>query len=202
MAIATGAIGGKSLRFGSRRLKGRIAVGGIGVCLAVALTACATQPQPLLPAVAPPPPVLPGPPAMPPETSAKPKTIKASYQGSGTAGLPTASGEPYDPNELTAASRNLPIGSTVKVTNPETGRSVKVRINDRGPFVHGRSLDLSRRAAERIGIVHKGVARVKVTRVNSDAASGESESPPSVAMPAAPVAMPPAAPAAMPAAQN
>ena len=98
----------------------------------------------------------------PPETSAKPsKTVRTSYQGSGTAGQPTASGEPYNPNDLTAASRNLPIGSTVKVTNPDTGRSVKIRINDRGPFVHGRSLDLSKRAAEKIGITHKGVARVK-----------------------------------------
>jgi peptidoglycan lytic transglycosylase len=190
------------LKLGSRRLNGRVALGGIGVCLAAALMACANQPQPPLPPVAPPPPVLTGHPAMPPETSAKPTTTKASYQSTRTAGLTTASGEPYDPNDLTAASRNLPIGSTVKVTNPETGRSVKVRINDRGPFVHGRSLDLSKRAAERIGIVHKGVARVKVTRVDSDTASDEPESPPSVAMPAAPVAMPPAAQVAMPAAQN
>ena len=190
------------MRLGSWRLNGRVALAGIGVCLAVALASCATQsPQPLLPAVAPPSPVLPAPPTMPPETSAKPKTIKASYQGARNAGLPTASGEPYDPNDLTAASRNLPIGSTVKVTNPETGRSVKVRINDRGPFVHGRSLDLSKRAAERIGIVHKGVARVKVTRVKSDEASDEPESPPPVAMPAAAVATPPAR-VAMPAAQN
>lgn len=190
------------MRLGSRRLNGRVALGGIGVCLAAALMACATQsPQPLLPAVAPPPPVLPGPAATPAETRAKPKSIKASYQSTRTAGLPTASGEPYDPNDLTAASRNLPIGSTVKVTNPETGRSVKVRINDRGPFVHGRSLDLSKRAAERIGIVHKGVARVKVTRVHSTAASDEPESPPPIAMPAAPGATPPA-PVAMPAAQN
>ena len=121
---------------------------------------------------------------MAPETRAKPKTIKASYQGTRTTGLPTASGEPYDPNDLTAASRSLPIGSTVKVTNPDTGRSVKVRINDRGPFVHGRSLDLSKRAAEKIGIVHKGVARVKVTRVDSDAASDASESAPPAALPA------------------
>jgi Lytic transglycolase len=71
---------------------------------------------------------------------------------------PLARGEPYNPKDLTAASRNLPMGSTVKVTNPETGRSVNVRINDRGPFVHGRSLDLSKDAAEKIGITHKGVA--------------------------------------------
>jgi rare lipoprotein A len=103
--------------------------------------------------------------------------VTASYQGSSTAGQATASGEPYNPNDLTAASRNLPIGSTVKVTNPETGGSVKVRINDRGPFVHGRSLDLSKRAADKIGITHKGVARVKVTPVKSHPVSAEPESP-------------------------
>jgi rare lipoprotein A len=178
------------LSLGNWRLKGRVALAGMSVCLAVSLAACATQTPPLVPAAAPPPPVLPGPPAMPPETRAKPKTLKASYQSTRTAGLPTASGEPYDPNDLTAASRNLPIGSTVKVTNPDTGRSVKVRINDRGPFVHGRSLDLSKRAAEKIGIIHKGVARVKVTGVDSDAASDEPASPPPVSTPAAPVAMP------------
>lgn len=159
---------------------------GIGVCLVVSLAACATQtesPQAPMPrAVAQPPPAL----AAPHETSAKPsKTVKASYQGSGTAGHRTASGEAYNPNGLTAASRTLPIGSTVKVTNPATGRSVKVLINDRGPFVHGRSLDLSKRAAEKIGITNKGVARVKVTPVDSHPASSESEAPASIATPAA-----------------
>jgi rare lipoprotein A len=102
--------------------------------------------------------------------------VTASYQGSSTAGQATASGEPYNPKDLTAASRNLPIGSTVKVTNPETGRSVKVRINDRGPFVHGRSLDLSKSAAERIGITDKGVARVKIAPVKPHPVSAESPS--------------------------
>jgi rare lipoprotein A len=99
------------------------------------------------------------------------------YQGSGTAGRPTASGEPYDPNDLTGASRNLPLGWTIKVTNPRTHRSVEIRINDRGPFIHGRSLELSKKAAEEIGITHKGVARVKVTRVNSHPAALESDFP-------------------------
>jgi rare lipoprotein A len=57
----------------------------------------------------------------------------------------------------------LPIGSIVQVTNPETGRSVKVQINDRGPYVRGRGLDLSQAAAREIGLTRKGVARVKVT---------------------------------------
>jgi rare lipoprotein A len=64
------------------------------------------------------------------------------------------------------------------VTNPATGRSVKVRINDRGPNVHGRSLDLSKRAAEEIGITKKGVARVGVKRVDSKPASGEAPGSP------------------------
>src|ERR1700719_4815184 len=190
------------LKLGSLRLNCRAALAGVGICLVVSLAACTTQtesPQkPMPPLVSQPKLALPA----PPETNAKPsKTVRTSYQGSGTAGQPTASGEPYNPNDLTAASRNLPIGSTVKVTNPDTGRSVKVRINDRGPFVHGRSLDLSKRAAEKIGIVHKGVARVKVTRVDSDAASDKSESAPPAALPAAPAATP-TGPVAMPAAQN
>jgi rare lipoprotein A len=176
----------RPLKLGSLRLNGRVALAGVGICLVGSLAACTAQtesPQkPIPPLVAQPALALPA----PPETSAKPsKTVRTSYQGSGTAGQPTASGEPYNPNDLTAASRNLPIGSTVKVTNPDTGRSVKVRINDRGPFVHGRSLDLSKRAAEKIGITHKGVARVKVTPVDSHPVSGESEAPAPVATPAA-----------------
>jgi rare lipoprotein A len=163
------------------------ALTAVCLCLAVSLAACTTQTvsQPeLIPRPAAPRPPL----AVTPETRAKPsRTVKASYQGSGTAGQPTASGEPYNPNDLTAASRNLPMGSSVKVTNPDTGRSVKVRINDRGPFVHGRTLDLSKRAAEKIGITDKGVARVKVTPVNSHPVAYEPESPSAIATPASPV---------------
>jgi len=182
----------RSLRLASFRLNGRLALVGVGVWLVVSLAACATQTEspraPSTPVVAQPPPALPAPAPQPasPEISAKlSKTVKASYQSSVTAGHSTASGEPYNPNALTAASRNLPIGSTVMVTNPATGRSVKVRINDHGPFVHGRSLDLSKHAAEKIGLTHKGVARVKVAPANSHTVSGESASPASVATPAA-----------------
>lgn len=90
--------------------------------------------------------------------------MKASWYGPGLTGQKTSSGEVYNPRALTAASKTLPIGSVVKVTNPENGKSVNVRINDRGPFVPGRSLDLSQRAAEKIGVIRKGVARVKVSR--------------------------------------
>ncbi len=87
----------------------------------------------------------------------------ASWYGPGFAGHRTSTGEPYNPEGLTAASKTLPLGSHVRVTNPDTGRSVVVRINDRGPFVHGRSLDLSHGAARQIGLTGKGVGRVQVT---------------------------------------
>jgi rare lipoprotein A len=84
----------------------------------------------------------------------------ASYYADSLAGNATASGEPYDPRALTAAHRTLPLGTFVEVTR-EDGRRVVVRINDRGPFGHKkRILDLSRRAAEELGIVRAGVARV------------------------------------------
>ena len=74
----------------------------------------------------------------------------------------TASGEKFDPNELTAAHPNLPFGTRLRVTNVANGRSVTVRINNRGPFVAGRAVDVSYSAAERIGIVDRGVAKVKL----------------------------------------
>src|SRR5947209_17098798 len=75
---------------------------------------------------------------------------------------PTTSGELFDPEEFTAASKTLPLGSVVKVENPRNGHAVTVRINDCGPFVRGRSLDLSRAAAQKIGITNQGVARVRL----------------------------------------
>jgi rare lipoprotein A len=98
--------------------------------------------------------------------------------GETEAGRRTASGERYDPGELTAASKTLPLGSLVEVTNPETGKSVTVRINDRGPHVRGRSLDLSKRAAEELGITKRGVARLKVRRVDTRTAKSESTNSP------------------------
>src|SRR6202035_1510385 len=80
------------------------------------------------------------------------------------AGNCTSNGESYDPKSLTAASRSLPLGSTVKVTDVNNGRSVNVRINDRGPYVRGRSLDLSSHAAENIALGDKGLAKVKITQ--------------------------------------
>jgi rare lipoprotein A len=87
---------------------------------------------------------------------------EASYYGAGLAGNPTASGEAFDPSKLTAAHRTLPLGSRVRVTNLRNDETVTVRINDRGPFHGNRVLDLSRRAAERIGMLARGTARVKI----------------------------------------
>jgi rare lipoprotein A (peptidoglycan hydrolase) len=95
------------------------------------------------------------------------RTEVASWYGPGFAGRRTSSGETYNPEGLTAASKTLPLGSHVRVMNPDTGRSVVVRINDRGPFVSGRSLDLSHGAAQRIGLTGKGVGRVQVSSASS-----------------------------------
>ncbi len=97
--------------------------------------------------------------------------VTASRYSPKLAGNCTSNGESYNPQSLTAASRTLPIGSTVKVTNVNNGRSANVRINDRGPYVHGRSLDLSGSAAEKIGLSDNGVAKVKVIRQTAAASA-------------------------------
>ena len=93
----------------------------------------------------------------------------ASWYGPGFAGRLTASGEVFDPNELTAAHKTLPFGTRLRVTHLRSGRSVVVRINDRGPFVGDRIIDLSRAAAEAIGLVGSGVGRVRLTQVTGQA---------------------------------
>jgi rare lipoprotein A len=77
-------------------------------------------------------------------------------------GQQTANGEKFNPNELTAAHRTLPFGTRLRVTSVATGRSVTVRINDRGPFVPGRIVDVSYSAAETLGITGRGIAKVKL----------------------------------------
>ena len=86
----------------------------------------------------------------------------ASWYGPAQDGKETASGETFDQNKLTAAHPTLPLGSKAVVTNLETGKSVTVTINDRGPYVKGRKIDLSRAAAQQIGMGKKGVAKVKI----------------------------------------
>ena len=91
---------------------------------------------------------------------------EASYYGARFQGRRTASGERFDANRLTAAHRSLPMGSRLRVTNNDNGRSVVVRINDRGPFVHGRVIDLSRAAAARLDMIRNGVAPVTLRRLD------------------------------------
>lgn len=101
---------------------------------------------------------------------------RASWYGPGFNGRRTSSGEVFRQNDLTAASKTLPLGSYARVTNVDTGKSVTVRINDRGPFVRGRGIDLSRGAAEKVGIARAGVATVKVTPVGTAAAAAPTPS--------------------------
>jgi rare lipoprotein A len=85
----------------------------------------------------------------------------------------TATGEPFDGSRLTAAHKTLPLPCVVEVTNLENGRKVRVRVNDRGPFVPGRIIDLSPAAAERLGFQREGVARVKVKLLGQAVAESE-----------------------------
>ena len=90
----------------------------------------------------------------------------ASWYGPGFAGHKTACGERYKPSAMTAAHKTLPFGTSVKVTNLENDKSVVVRINDRGPYVDGRIIDLSNAAAKKIGVVATGTAKVKVVALH------------------------------------
>jgi len=87
---------------------------------------------------------------------------KASYYADKFEGRRTASGETFHQNAMTGAHRTLPFGTKVKVINLANGRSVKVRINDRGPYAQGRVIDLSKKAARKLGIVSTGVAPVEI----------------------------------------
>ena len=86
----------------------------------------------------------------------------ASWYGKADAGKPTANGEIYDPDLISAAHKTLPLPSVVRVTNLENGRSLVVRINDRGPFITGRIIDLSEEGARLLGFRKNGIARVRV----------------------------------------
>ena len=90
----------------------------------------------------------------------------ASWYGAHWQGRLMACGEPFDENALTAAHRTLPLGAEVKVTNLENGRSVTVRVKDRGPAITGRLIDLSKAAAARLGFVHRGLTMVEVRVVS------------------------------------
>lgn len=111
-------------------------------CLLLALAACSSE-------------------TAPPAPSLKPQCGEASYYHGSLAGNLTANGETYDPTEMTAAHKSLPFGTVVRVERRDGWRFVDVRINDRGPFVPGRIIDLSPAAAKRIGLLGEdGVAEV------------------------------------------
>lgn len=90
------------------------------------------------------------------------ETGQASYYGQEFQGRATASGERFDQSKLTAAHRSLPFGTRVRVTNPQNGKTVVVRVNDRGPFVKGRIIDLSSSAFRSIAGLNAGVVAVRI----------------------------------------
>jgi rare lipoprotein A (peptidoglycan hydrolase) len=90
------------------------------------------------------------------------KTIRASWYGGYFHGRKTASGDTYDQDGMTAAHKTLPLGSMIEVSNPKNGQSLILRVNDRGPFIEGRDLDLSRGAARHLGTIEQGVATLKM----------------------------------------
>lgn len=91
-----------------------------------------------------------------------PEVGEASWYGRALRGNPTASGEPFRPARRTAAHRTHPFGTVLRVTRVDTGQRVRVVVNDRGPYVHGRIVDLARRAARRIDLLDDGVTRVEL----------------------------------------
>ena len=92
--------------------------------------------------------------------SLEPREVVASWYGPGFDGRPMANGQPYDRHAATIAHRTLPLGTRVRLTNPETGVTVEARVTDRGPYVAGREVDLSYGLARRLDLVGRGVGRL------------------------------------------
>jgi rare lipoprotein A len=118
----------------------------------------------------------------------------ASWYGDAFHGKSTANGELYDMNGLTAAHRTLPLPSVVRVTNLENGRAMNLRVNDRGPFAHGRIIDVSRRAAQLLGFEQQGTARVRVEVVADESRTLAGQAPAGAGQMAAGEPVPEAAP--------
>jgi rare lipoprotein A len=95
------------------------------------------------------------------------ETGSASYYGARHQGKRTASGERFDQNSMTAAHRHLPFGTRLLITNLGNAKSVEVRVNDRGPHTRGRLIDVSRKAAEQLGMLGSGVAQVRVQALDN-----------------------------------
>ena len=151
--MAIKARGGRSWR---RAFDGGHVQRWILVALLALLAACTAAPPP------------PAPPPKPAEQPYFSQSGLASIYGLKQQGNRTASGEPLDNRALTAAHRNLPFYTVVRVTVRATGKTVKVRINDRGPFVSGRIVDLSQAAARTLGILNNGTAPVRIEVYASD----------------------------------
>ncbi len=160
-----------------------------GFSLIAACTACRPAP-PLYPAGSSPPPASSPPSSNAPAPAGEPSEQvafrerfgsagalatqmgEASYYSDSLAGRSTASGEPYDPTRFTAAHRKLPFGSVLRVVRVDDGRSVYVKVNDRGPFgKRSRIIDLSRSAAEALGMMRAGVTQIRLEVVESSDAS-------------------------------
>lgn len=155
----------------------------LALLLITALAGCSTQAprspqqQPAPPPVAVPPPAPPQP-APPQPREVPPQTLAAgpffteeglaSFYGRAHAGKPTASGKKFDHRDFTAAHRTLPFGTLVRVTNLSNGRTVTVEITDRGPRIQTRVLDISFAAADALGMLEKGVTRVKLEAFRAD----------------------------------
>ncbi|MCG2842608.1 septal ring lytic transglycosylase RlpA family protein [Sandaracinobacter sp. RS1-74] len=184
---------------------GRLLALGLGLLLA----ACASQPKPQV--AAPKPPAKPSQPSVPGVKIGTPYEVfgvryfpeddrnydregVASWYGPTFHAKPTANGEIYNQEDVTAAHKTLPMPSWVEVTNLDNGRKLTVRINDRGPFVGERIIDLSKRSAEILGVDRPGLARVRVKRVFPEGDWARAEPPRQSAVQvasAAPVAPPP-----------
>ncbi len=92
--------------------------------------------------------------------------MKASWYGPGFHGRKTANGERFDQMAYTVAHKSMKFGTLLRITNPKNGRSIVVRVNDRGPYIEGRELDLSKAAAHELGFIKRGTARLKVEKIN------------------------------------
>jgi rare lipoprotein A len=97
--------------------------------------------------------------------AAEATTGLCSFYSTRLNGRITAGGEKFNSNALTAAHRTYPMGTKLKLTNPETSKSVMVRVNDRGPFVEGREISVTRRAARELGLIKQGVGKVNIERL-------------------------------------
>ena len=152
----------------SRCPSNRIRAACCAVLASLAMAGCAQVATPLpaaVPAAIPDPPAAraqPAAPAPPPDCARHTERGVASWYGETHHGRPTASGAPFDMNALTAAHRTLPLGSRIRVTNAANGRSVELTVTDRGPYIDGRIVDVTRRAARELGFAAAGLATVRL----------------------------------------